>query len=232
MEQATEFFDRRFVYAACTIGAGYSLIIAGLGSLLDKEAAGVAGVALTALATGIFKQFEIRFRRIAEREERAVSIPRLNMPYLLLLVFAFVGIQFVVGMLFGAILASFGWLKIAPSMTFESFGDLFTDYKFLVSLVGLIAISHFAAGYLCGRTAPSVSFSYALIGSVLSAFVQSILPVIGAIAQDWHVISTFADPAFYTFGIFWLVYAVCAFLGAHVGFRGRMLFPEPHDKSI
>ena len=112
VRRATEFFDQRFVYAACTIGAAYALIIAGLGSWLGKEAAGVAGVALTALATAIFKQFEtLRFKRIAEREERTVSIPRLNMPYLLLLVFAMAGIQYLVGMLFGAILARLDGLR-------------------------------------------------------------------------------------------------------------------------
>src|SRR5262245_48572685 len=49
MQEATEFLDKKFVYAACAIGAAYALIISGLGFLLGKEAAGVAGVALTAL---------------------------------------------------------------------------------------------------------------------------------------------------------------------------------------
>src|SRR5262249_57597604 len=94
MQEATEFLDKKFVYAACAIGAAYALIISGLGFLLGKEAAGVAGVALTALASAIFKQFEtLRFKTIAEQQERTVSIPRLNFPYFLLLVFAFHGFQ-------------------------------------------------------------------------------------------------------------------------------------------
>ena len=81
MQQAVQLFDRKFVYAACAIGAAYALIIAVLGALVGKEAAGVAGVALTALATAIFKQFEtLRFQTIAEQEERTVVIPRLNIP--------------------------------------------------------------------------------------------------------------------------------------------------------
>jgi hypothetical protein len=169
MHQATEFFDKKFVYAACAIGAVYALIIAGLGFLLGKEAAGVAGVALTALAGAIFKQFEtLRFKRIAEREERTVSIPRLNIAYLILLVCAFQGIQLFVGLLLSGIFTSFGWFKVTPSTTFESFGEIMTDYRFLVSIVGATALSYFTGGYLCGRTAPRVSFSYALIGSILS----------------------------------------------------------------
>ena len=234
MQQATEFFDRRFVYAACTIGAAYALIIAGLGSWLGNSAAGVAGVALTALATAIFKQFEtLRFKTIAEREERTVSIPRLNMAYLLLLVFAFEGIQFPIATLFSVILKLVGWLKITPSTTVESFSDLITDYKVLVPLIGARAVSYFAGGYLCGRTAPRVSFSYALIGSILSLLVDMILGVSGAIVQDWRSgLAMFANPGFYTVGIFWGAYAACAFLGARVGFRGRVLFPEPHAESV
>jgi hypothetical protein len=201
------------VYAACTIGSAYALIIAGLGSWLGKEAAGVAGVALTALATAIFKQFEtLRFKRIAEQEERTVSIPRLNIAYLLLLVFAFHGIQFLVGTLVGIVVALFGWLKITPSTTLESFGELITDYRFLVSFVGVTAVSYFAGGYLCGRTAPRVSFSYALIGSILSLLVGMILQVMTVAAQDWRAaLSMFAGPGLYTFGIFWGIYAALRF---------------------
>ncbi|PYI61849.1 MAG: hypothetical protein DMF07_14965 [Verrucomicrobia bacterium] len=185
---------------------------------LGKEAAGVAAVALTALATAIFKQFEtLRFKTIAEHEERTVSIPRLNIPYLLLLVFAFNGIQVLVGMLSGVIAGSFGWFKDVTSF----------DYRFLVLIGGVAAVSCFAGGYLCGRTAPRVSFSYASIGSILSLVVAMILQVI---AVGWRAALS-AKPV-YTVPIFWGVYAACAFLGARIGFRGRMLFPESHSESV
>jgi len=228
MQQATEFFDKKFVYAACAIGAAYALIITGLSFLLGKEAAGVAAVALTALATAIFKQFEtLRFKTIAEHEERTVSIPRLNIPYLLLLVFAFNGIQALLGMLFGVIIASSGWFKVTPSTTVESWGEFMSDYRILVPIVGVTAISYLIGGYLCGRTAPRVSFSYALIGSILSLVVAMILQVI---AVGWRAALS-AKPV-YTVPIFWGVYAACAFLGARIGFRGRMLFPESHSESV
>src|SRR5262249_60314728 len=108
MQEATEFLDKKFVYAACAIGAAYALIISGLGFLLGKEAAGVAGVALTALASAIFKKFEtLRFKTIAEQQERTVSLPRLKLPYLLLLVFAFPGIPVFFGFLFCVIFLFF-----------------------------------------------------------------------------------------------------------------------------
>lgn len=234
MQQAVQLFDRKFVYAACAIGAAYALIIAVLGALVGKEAAGVAGVALTALATAIFKQFEtLRFQTIAEKEERTVSIPRLNIPYLVLLALAFHGIQVLVGMLFGVFLTAFGLLKITPSTTFESFGEFMSGYKILIPIVGAAGVSFFAGGYLCGKTAPRVSFSYALIGSILSLLIAMIMNVMNEIAQDWRAaLSMLANPGFYVFGIFWGAYVVCAFLGARIGFRGRALFPEPHGGSV
>jgi len=234
MQQVTEFFDKKFVYAACAIGAAYALIIAGLGSLLGTQAAGVAGVALTALATAIFKQFEtLRFKTIADQEERAVSIPRLNIAYLLLLAFAFEGIQLPVGALFTIILKLVGWIKVTPSTTIESFGELMADYRVWAPLMAARAVSYFLGGYLCGRTAPRVSFSYALVGSILSLLVDLILTVSSTIVQDWRLgLSMLANPGFYVFGIFWGFYAACAFLGARIGFRGRALFPESHGGSV
>src|SRR5262249_1801353 len=234
MQQATELFDKKFVYAACAIGATYALIVAGLGSWLGNSAAGVAGGALAALSTALFKQFEtLRFKTIAEQEERTVSIPRLNITYLLLLVFAFEGIQVPMNVLFSLILKLVGWFKITPSTTFESFGELLTDYRILVPLICARAVSYFLGGYLCGRTAPRVSFSYALIGSILSLLCDMILLVSSTTVQDWRSgLAMFANPGFYVFGIFWGVYAACAFLGARIGFRGRMLFPESHSESV
>jgi|SRR5262245_1169589 len=234
MQEATEFLDKKFVYAACAIGAAYALIISGLGFLLGKEAAGVAGVALTALASAIFKQFEtLRFKTIAEQQERTVSIPRLNLPYLLLLVFAFHGIQVLLGLLLGVIISLFGWFKVTSSTTVESFSAFLSDYRVLIPIVGVAAISYFTGGYLCGRTAPRVSFSYALIGAILSLVVGMSLQVMSVMAQDLReALSMFANPGLYTFGIFWGVYAICAFLGARIGFRGRTLFPEPHSESV
>jgi hypothetical protein len=57
---SAQVFDKKFVMAAALVGAVYAAVVATLGALVGKEAAGVAGVALTALATGIFKQFEYR----------------------------------------------------------------------------------------------------------------------------------------------------------------------------
>ncbi|SEL41782.1 hypothetical protein SAMN04488505_102225 [Chitinophaga rupis] len=54
--------DKRFIVTALSISVVYVFIIVLLSKLINKETAGVAGVALTAIATAIFKQYEnLRF---------------------------------------------------------------------------------------------------------------------------------------------------------------------------
>jgi hypothetical protein len=55
MEKAQEFFDKKFVVAAVLIGLGYTVVILLINWLVGKESAGVASIALTAIATAIFK---------------------------------------------------------------------------------------------------------------------------------------------------------------------------------
>src|SRR5947199_3246242 len=103
---ATEsILDKRFVGAAIAIGLAYSLIVVVLlACLLGKDAAGVAAVALTALAAAIFKQFEtLRFRQIPERESTVIFVQRLYSWYLLLLMFSFYGLSVVFWVLPGTL---------------------------------------------------------------------------------------------------------------------------------
>ena len=48
-----ELFDKKFVIAAIVIGIVYALVVVLVG-MVSKEAVGVAGVALTALAVALF----------------------------------------------------------------------------------------------------------------------------------------------------------------------------------
>jgi len=58
--------DKKFVTTAIIIAIVYASIVIIINRIVGKEAAGVAGVALTALATAIFKQFEsLRFQSIS-----------------------------------------------------------------------------------------------------------------------------------------------------------------------
>ena len=53
-------FDRKFVLAAVLIGVAYAVIVVLVEKIVGKEAAGVAGVALTAL----FGECVFRMRRL------------------------------------------------------------------------------------------------------------------------------------------------------------------------
>jgi hypothetical protein len=69
--------DRGFVSAAILIGIVYVIIVVLLNRFVGSSAAGVAGVALTALSTATFKQFEsLRFRSVDDPTIVSIHQPR------------------------------------------------------------------------------------------------------------------------------------------------------------
>ena len=143
----------------------YSLIVVVLlACLLGKDAAGVAAVALTALAAAIFKQFEtLRFRQIPERESTVIFVQRLYSWYLLLLMFSFYGLSVVFWVLPGT-LSHKVW-RHSPA-----------GYINYISLL-LLVLSQFVGGFISGKTAPARRYSYAVFASVGVVFVNIIIQI-------------------------------------------------------
>jgi len=82
--------DRKFVFAATAIGIAYTLIVLAVNKIVGTSAAGVAGVALTALATGLFQRFEtLRFRSIPDDRVTTVYLRKFSIAYFACLLFAF-----------------------------------------------------------------------------------------------------------------------------------------------
>jgi hypothetical protein len=221
---AGKIFDRKFVFAALIIGIAYATIVVLLGTLMGKEAAGVAGVALTALAGAIFKQFEtLRFRSLALNEETTVYISKISWWYLTLFVFANLGTQTVFGLVFGEILSVFGYM---PNLNAnESFGGLLTDPKILIGLVGITLLAHIFSGFICGKTAPTLQYSYALLACFASLLIPIVMIVVAQSVRNLSL-KMFLEPAIYTTGIYWLVYLAGSFFGARVGFKNRVFTPK------
>jgi hypothetical protein len=215
---AKEMFDRKFVVAAIVIGVAYTTIVVVLGTLIGKDAAGIAGVALTALATGIFKQFEtLRFRQQTDDSTKSIELPAFRIWYFLLILFAFIGVQVVLGAVLGSIIGALGWM---PDMTRpETLLNLLTDKRIWISIVGLTAIGYFIGGYLIGKTAPSVTYTYAIVATFLTNLLTLLLQVIPLLVRDLSAIKIFAEPSTYTSGIFWLLFVFVSLIGAKLGFR-------------
>ena len=217
--------DRKFVFAALIIGMAYAVIVVVLGTLAGKEAAGVAGVALTAVATGIFKQFEtLRFRTLAETDGTTIYIRKFNWWYFVLLLFANMGIQVVFGFLFGSILAMFGYSMQADFSA--SFVAMFSDPKSFAGLVILVLAGNFFGGLICGKTAPAIQYSYALLACFAALLLPLVLMVATAAVRNVSALRLLIQPTLYTAGIFWLLYLVGAFFGAWIGFRKRALLAK------
>jgi hypothetical protein len=83
-------FDRKFVLAAVLVGVAYTVIVVSVEKIVGKEAAGVAGVMLTAIAVGTLQKFEtLRFRRISADESTWIDIPPVSVSRVIVLIFAF-----------------------------------------------------------------------------------------------------------------------------------------------
>jgi hypothetical protein len=212
-----EMFDKKFVVAATLIGVAYTVIVVILGSTIGKEAAGIAGVTLTALATGIFKKFEtLRFRHQSDDQTKSIELPAFRIWYFLLILFAFFGLQLILGAILGSVLGALGLMPDLSNP--EAASILLNDPKVWILLVGLTTVAYFLGGYLVGKTAPSVTYTYAIVAALLTLLIPLMLSVIPLlILLGKEAIGIFA-PSLYL-AIFWLLYVVAALIGSKLGFR-------------
>lgn len=155
-------FDRPFAIAAFVIGLSYALIISGLGLLLGKEAAGPAGVALTSLATAVFKRFEgLRFQRAATT---SIEMPTVGIWSLLLLALTFLGAELVFGVLAGLAIVGF---PPDPEASTGEFVEFLLSPSLLL-LIGARMLAYFLTGYCAARAITRLRYSQLLISGLLA----------------------------------------------------------------
>lgn len=172
--------DKKFVTAALILGVIYALIVVLVGNILGKEAAGVAGVALTALATALFKKFEtLQFRKMSEEESVWVEVPPINPWLVAVITFAFIGAQIVTGAIIGVLRGVF-W----PG----SSGPLPVVVAGISSALTYFAISYIGAKALVRLRYSTVVFavllaqlSNAMVGSLfIGLSIRDLLEVTGS----------------------------------------------------
>jgi hypothetical protein len=200
--------DRRFILAAVLVGAAYALVAVALTYLVGAEASGAAAVGMTAVASVAFAKFEsLRFVSLPSVDSVHLKIPPIHSWYLLLIFFAGLGTQWIVGTALGVFL----W---AAKYT----GDAQTDPKVVLSLV---AVSNLTLGMLAGSTAPVPRYAYALV-AILYAFIFNVaLDIIDfTISDRWTRID-------WARSRWWLALSmVMALLGAHLALRRRRGMPN------
>ncbi len=159
-----ELFDKKFVMAAVVLGAVYALVVVLIGKIIGMEAAGVAGIALSALFTGILKKFEtLRFRRISDDKSTWVDVPPINIWRVIVLTFAFFGAQYVLGFASGLIPEK--WLG---------------EDGFLLFLAGLTLFIYFFLPFLMAKSFTRLRYSTVafavLLNQILSILMSFALP--------------------------------------------------------
>ena len=219
-------FDRAFVIAAALIGSFYVVLIWLITKVAGQAVAGVAGVALTALATGIFKQFEtLRFKRVAEGPGRTILLPAFNPYFFALCTFAILGLQVALGFVIGIVTSRLGQIPENPNVgDFMNF--IVGNKTMLFVAVTVTFVTYLTAGFLIGKTARSVTYTYA-VTATLTAY---LLPLLGMIAtfllvkgwaglkDSWPVFLQQASQL----GTFGLLYVFGALVGTKLGFRKQL----------
>lgn len=210
-------FDRRFVSAALMIGIAYSAIVVALGVWVSKDAAGIAGVALTALAVAIFKQFEtLQFRAATSEEISLVVVPANSLSRIALLTTSFVGGQYLLGYAAATLSAAVGWLPPGAE-PLESWMALIRSPVFMVCMAVCLIATYFLIGLAAGRTTahvPGLIYTY-VAASALLALLLGVLPLAWAAIQQRSLapLKGGPDPAMAV----WLAYVSAAVYGARIG---------------
>lgn len=204
--QTDQNLDKHFVFAALGIGVGYALILVVFSKLAGEESASVAAVALTALATGIFRRFEnLRFQERPDADLNVVEVSRVGFWYVLLLLFFFSGFQVVFGTLFAALL----WSQAAV--------DWFLATAWAQVL--LVVLSYFLGGFMVGRISRQRRYFHV----VMAAFCAHLLNV-GIELVNWYQVNDWGTPPALSGILILPAYLVAAAIGMRTGFpRDRRL---------
>lgn len=223
-ESSKNFFDRKFVGAASLIGLIYAAVIAALSSFAGKE---VAGVALTALATAIFKQFEtLRFRELAETDEtHTIVIPKLSILRLLLLCFSFFGAQVLLGMMASTVLVM---TKSMPDISrIQDIFELLSNWKVFSVVIGLKLVAFFLVGYLIRRTDRVSLYSELVIAAFIAIALPDLLQIADVAVEDTSLLKILfsSGQSSLWLAVFWLPFVTCSFLGARIARQKSKLLP-------
>lgn len=194
---ATEILDRKFVIAATAIGAAYAALVVGLNAWIGPQAAGVAGVALTALATAIFKQFEtLRFRKVAVEEQVDVRIPGVSWWWVALAAASITGMHVT---LVDLERVAYNW----------TWGDPPPYWVFPAVHHGINFGSFLVGGFLVAKTSLSKAYSNVAIGAALAVFGLFVM---------WKLIDPLPEPIdFSSDSPYWLAFVLASVLGAKLG---------------
>lgn len=203
-------FDKKFVIAAVVVGGSYTLIVVLVGRMLGKDAAGVAGVALTALETALLRQFEtLQFRKMSEQESVWVNVPPINFSRISTIAFAFIGAQYLSG--------------VAIALFLEPW---FGDWEIIVLFIGAVLFCYFVMSLLLAKAIIRLRYSTVAFAVLITQIVSILVGVVAFRGEVTEALQYGLGPAMGAQGAFCLVFEVVALFGVRLG-----LPKQPSDKS-
>ena len=214
-------FDRRFAIMAIVIGLSYALIISALGLILGTDAAGVAGVALTALATAVFRRFEdLQFKKAPTT---TIEVPTVGIWLPFLLILSFVGAEVIFGFLAGFAINAMGFAPDAAS-DLTKFVEFLLNPSILITMFGAKALAYITTAYCAARVIECWRYSQILVAGFLALILSTLLPIASIAQADPEAASgLLTDPATYVFGVFWIVFLGAALLGTKLAAKRSLV---------
>lgn len=203
MDSTNPPFERNLIPLALIATGSYLAILFLLVQFVDRTTAAMVGPALTLLISIIVNRLELK----------DIDIPTFHIWYLLLLLFAFIGIQMLVGFILG----------IAMSMIIvKDLTDFFTIVSHLQNtpylaegiLVAINCVSYLIGGFLCGKTAPYVRYGYAALTAIATVAVNFLL--LAGLVRDIEVIKQLLNE-FSGVSAVCLVYVIMTIIGVRMG---------------
>jgi hypothetical protein len=200
-----ELFDKKFVIAAIVLGGIYALIVVLIGIMIGKDAAGVAGVALTALATALFKKYEtLQFRRMSDGESAWVDVPPINIWRITTIAFTFGGAEYILG--------------VATSLLPETW---ISDWRIVFLNVGGTLFVYFILSFVVAKAFINLRYSTVAFAVFLTQILSILIAAVRFRSVVAYLLQYGLGPTLGAQGALWLIFEVVALLGVRIGLPSR-----------
>ncbi len=219
----TSIFDKKFVTTAVILAAVYAGIVIIVNKILGKEAAGVAGVALTALATAIFKQFEsLRFQTTPAVSGTSTTVSTLFSWWkVLLIAFLFSGItRLFIELVDGVVPLLFHPTTPYLADFYTINGKLINHYTIWEQSTKCIA--YLLSGIIATRAFKKISFSVIVIAGLIGVILDFYNETLWYIFFGSNTFSSITmDLEDYKYSFLWVVFS---FLGSYISQKRDEVF--------
>jgi hypothetical protein len=107
--------------------------------------------------------------------------------------------------------------ELLQFMASGTLSELMEHWELFLALIAIKCFGTFLGGICCGRTARSHHYGYAALASFLATLISAGLPVATAMVGGDISLAEVLGSGLYLLAPFWLLYVLCAMIGARAG---------------